>query len=63
MSANTVPINTQTKLIKVKVDANLETKTVQVCDTQGAAGRLLRSTFVMDEGSNTYVVMIFQRTR
>ena len=56
---NNTPINTQTKVVKVKIDADLKTKLEQAGDKAGEQGYLLCSSFVLDN----YVVCVFQRTR
>jgi len=56
---NTTPIETETAIMKVKIDDELTDKLKQECDVLGTAGYHLASAFVLDG----YVVLIFQLTR
>jgi hypothetical protein len=58
-SNNNTPIATQTRVLKVKIDAELKTKLERQADDMGERGYLLRSSFVLDDS----VVNIYQRTR
>ncbi|MEE9391224.1 MAG: hypothetical protein V3W41_01830 [Planctomycetota bacterium] len=59
MASNTSPINTQTKVKKIKIDKNLAKNISGGADIMGAKGYLLRSSFTLDDK----VILIFQRTR
>jgi len=56
---NNTPINTQTKVVKFKVDKNLKKTLEQTADKAGAKGYLLSSSFSLDN----YIICVFQRTR
>ena len=56
------PINASTQILKVEVDEDLEDEIERACGLQADAGRLLSSTFVLEEEDGTsFVVLIFQR--
>lgn len=57
---NKLAINTETKLLKIKIDSELNTNLTQTADREGEKGYLIRSSFILGD---TYLCLIFQRTR
>ena len=56
-----MPIDTQTKVVAVKVDANIANNIEQECDNQGLGDRRLAGAFVVTAAGGSEVVLIFQR--
>ncbi len=56
---NTTPIETETAVMKVRIDHALDDKLKQECDVMGMAGYRLCAGFPQGE----YVFLIFQLTR
>lgn len=57
--ANTAPIDTQTDTLRIPVNAQLNDKIKEECDTMGAAGHQLAAAFALGND----VILIFQLTR
>jgi hypothetical protein len=55
-----MPINTQTKVLAIKVDADMVTNIEQTCDAEGMASRRLAGAFVVTAAEGSEIVLIFQ---